>query len=636
MGSDQTTATLKIELDDDVSGAAEEAATALQSLRNAIASDTRELNALRGMMKNLQQQNTVDVKQYRELKAAIDAKSGAIFRSQQNIVALGGKLSATAKAGKGLKPALSDAAKGTGDAAAAAKTASSAFEVFASNAGKLPGPLGQLVSRAGSLREMFKGLASHGLVLKVAVAALVVTIIGATAALTKYGIAQADVRRSEMLRLEGLTKMRNWWGIAAGNAKEMQASLDAVENSTALGRAELGRYQQQLYQAGLRGDNLNRTLEAMAIKSSVQGEAAAQQFAYWAIGAGLAGGSVKKLTDDVKARLGGIALRQMMSLNVMSEKLRANLGHITDGLKIEGFLTSLKSIMDMFSQTTAIGRSLKSMFTALFQPIVDGLTVGLGFKRFMQGMIIVAQQFVIVWLRLRLWIKQVFGKDLVTEGAKAKFWLYVGVIGAMALATAFLILAGNVLLATWPFLLAAAAVWGFYELVTDLCALFDEIDWSGLGKSIVDGVVNGIKAGFQKAKDAVKLLTNIFTQGFRGPLGIHSPSRLFAELGLAIPQGVVLGVERGRPQAEKSVRTLVEMPPLQLPETSAPEPARAPTAPPPPPAAAPKQAAQVNVNIDQLHIHAGGNNARDMAADFKAELVRLLEGVAIELGASPA
>jgi hypothetical protein len=74
---------------------------------------------------------------------------------------------------------------------------------------------------------------------------------------------------------------------------------------------------------------------------------------------------------------------------------------------------------------------------------------------------------------------------------------------------------------------------------------------------MIDGVVRGLSEGVARLQSAVQEVATAAMGSFRSALGIRSPSRVFAELGLAIPQGVAEGVDRGSGEAQAAVTTMV-------------------------------------------------------------------------------
>jgi hypothetical protein len=613
-------ATLAIDLEDGTSGPAESANKALRDLREAINADTKALSEMQAAMKNLQSGTVVNVAQFKELKAKIDAKKQAISQAQSAYLSLGGTFGRVRMPSSKFKE-LTDAIKG------------------------MPGPLGALSTGLGGVEKLLsKGAIAFGIIGIVGALSLLVAGTAAAAlALGKFGVAEADARRSELLQIEGLTKLRNWYGIAAGNALEMRAAIDKVSDSTALGRGELLKYETQLYKAGLRGQNLTDALEGVAIKASVQGDAAAQAFAGWAVGAAWAGQSVKKLSDDVKARLGGIAARQMLSLDVQSQKMRQHFGRLFADLKIEGLLKAVNVVTSLFSQATASGQALKTLLEVVFQPMVDAVEfLAPSMKRFFQGVILGSQDVVIALLDVALWFKRAFGGSDVLKGidltsaalsaGKVAAYLFAGglafaavTLGGLAVSLAGVLVpviwsavaalsafAAAGLLAVAPFALGAIAIAGFGKALYELVDSWDVIvDWAREGGgSFVDGLIGGMKAKWAALKGAVVGMASGVKQSLKDALGIHSPSKEFAKLGKQLPAGLEVGIKAGSASADRAVADMVGVP-----------------------AGAKGGGGSVQLTIEGgIHLHGAEKGAREHAEDFVRELERVLGGVNIQMG----
>lgn len=63
-----------------------------------------------------------------------------------------------------------------------------------------------------------------------------------------------------------------------------------------------------------------------------------------------------------------------------------------------------------------------------------------------------------------------------------------------------------------------------------------------LGKFIWDGLINGLKDAWSTVTDGIKSFTDGFVNGFKEALGIHSPSKVFAELGGYVVEGLANGI----------------------------------------------------------------------------------------------
>ena len=603
-------ATFAINLEDGTSGPAGKAASALASLRQSIDGDTKALAGMNKAMKNLKLATTPNTTQIAELQKKIDESKASIAAAQSAYLGLGGSFTRTGGGARGLAERFAELQKASQS---------------------VPGPLGGVVSQVGALRGMLAGgvIALGILAIASAMAAVVAASVVATASLLKYGIAQADARRSELLRLEGLTKMRNWYGLAAGNAGEMQAAVDRVSASVALGRGKVAEYSTQLYKMGLRGENLTAALEGVAIKSTVQGEAAAMAFAGWAAGAARTGQSVRKLSDDVKARLGGIAAKQMLSLSVQSEKLHESFAALFSGLRVEGLLTALNSVTSLFSQNTASGRALKALMEAMLQPLIGAAEkAGPLLKRFFQGIVIGALFVTVQLLQVRNWFRKAFGDSEILKGIDAQRLAvyagiavvggFVGVLTACAVAVAAL--GAAVAVAVAPFYLMYKSIELSISAISSLFDLWQSTDWASLGTSIAGGIVKGLKSGTQWVIDSIKGLGAAAMGAFKSALGIHSPSRVFAKFGLAISEGVGVGVDRGAPGVNRAVGDMVS-----VPAEAASSPAAG--------TSSSTNSSSRSVSVGEIHIHTTAEKAPAIAQDIKRELERILEGVVASMAA---
>jgi TP901 family phage tail tape measure protein len=85
---------------------------------------------------------------------------------------------------------------------------------------------------------------------------------------------------------------------------------------------------------------------------------------------------------------------------------------------------------------------------------------------------------------------------------------------------------------------------------------WQQFSFADLGRQIATGLVNGLKAGLLWVWDAATGLANKAVGAIKSALGIHSPSRVFADLGGHTSAGLALGITRGAPAAVESVRRM--------------------------------------------------------------------------------
>ncbi|AZK85845.1 phage tail tape measure protein [Xanthomonas oryzae] len=76
------------------------------------------------------------------------------------------------------------------------------------------------------------------------------------------------------------------------------------------------------------------------------------------------------------------------------------------------------------------------------------------------------------------------------------------------------------------------------------------------GADMISGLVQGIRSKFGAAGDAVARVGTGVVDRFKGLLGIHSPSRVFAQLGDFTMQGLTVGLQRGQGAPVQAVTAL--------------------------------------------------------------------------------
>lgn len=77
-----------------------------------------------------------------------------------------------------------------------------------------------------------------------------------------------------------------------------------------------------------------------------------------------------------------------------------------------------------------------------------------------------------------------------------------------------------------------------------------------IGRNIVDGLVNGIKGAWHKVTGVISSLADKIPGPIRSALGIHSPSRVMAEIGKWITEGLVKGMLGGSKKVGETSKKL--------------------------------------------------------------------------------
>jgi hypothetical protein len=77
-----------------------------------------------------------------------------------------------------------------------------------------------------------------------------------------------------------------------------------------------------------------------------------------------------------------------------------------------------------------------------------------------------------------------------------------------------------------------------------------------IGRNIIDGIVNGIRNSLGRVMSAARAIVDKIPGPIRKALGIHSPSRVMAEIGKFITQGLVKGMLGGSKSVQKTSEKL--------------------------------------------------------------------------------
>ncbi len=85
-----------------------------------------------------------------------------------------------------------------------------------------------------------------------------------------------------------------------------------------------------------------------------------------------------------------------------------------------------------------------------------------------------------------------------------------------------------------------------------------------VGRNIIEGLIGGVKAAAGRIADAVLGPIKSAVDGVKSFLGIHSPSRLFREIGGFTGEGMALGLEDSAPLIAQASRALIPTAPDEL------------------------------------------------------------------------
>jgi hypothetical protein len=460
------------------------------------------------------------------------------------------------------------------------------------------GEAGAFLGRGTMLVNIFSRLAASPVGVAIALGVLALALVAATVALASFALSSSDAARSQRLLAEASTGSAHGAEILTANAREFAAS-------TGMGLEAASKLGNKLAQAGLAGRDLANAMQSAAIASSALGDEAgnkltaiAEQVAKlrsagasgglalsdamlsgsgvklndvaWAL-ANRIGTSVQKATAALQAgkvdmttaldalnsavekKLGRIARLQALALPKQFERFKANVHDLFAGSNIEPFLNALKDVLSVFDSTTITGRALKAAITGLSQPLIDAASAGGPiFKAFLQGMVIALLQISIILLKVRNYLRDAFGGELGgIDGMTAA--LLAGKVVLYSIAAGFALVAAGVALVVGPLVLFVLAIKAAYDFIANL-------DFGEIGSNLVDGFVSAILGGVGAVTDAVTNLATGARDTLKRVLGIHSPSLVFAQLGMQTAEGFARGVDEGAGGARGSVADMVGSP----------------------------------------------------------------------------
>lgn len=473
---------------------------------------------------------------------------------------------------------------------------------------KLGGPLGVLGQRAfgtaEGLKKLSTSIGSAGPYVAIAVAAVAlasgIALVAAAAvkATVEVGIWAtnlADAKRSNDALLAGMVNSQTE-GIALGNvigdlADELGTSTD-----------ELQRMASDLAKTGLRGRDLHEALEDAAVS-------AAQL----------------KYGDDFR--------NGAKSINAQVEKLKRNLDKMFSGLKIEALLSKFQSLGELFDENSASAQAIKVVFESIFQPLIDGLA----------GIVPKARtafiQFEILAMKALIAIKP-YGSTIMTV-VQVILGLSAVILGALAIAVGVVIVNLAMLAAAAGVVIAAvgALIAGVVWLGVKIVELAVQgIDWlkqkfegireflagfdlATLGTQMIDGLITGIKAA---AGGVIGSVTDVVSGGINAAkkaLGIASPSKVFAEIGMHTAAGMTEGVSDGAAETQGAIESLVA-PPSTVPGTPSSGPSTQPGT---------GKSGSVSLQGVTFNIN-GVQGAADAVKQLQALLTSIIEGDLASLG----
>lgn len=418
--------------------------------------------------------------------------------------------------------------------------------------------------------------------------------------------------------------------MAAGQTDmgKLSTEIKAIASSEALvegGGEKVRAMFAKLHEAGMKGTKLRFSAAMLAGTGVTEQELMAKlgmtpkQLDLAKKQGTLSGDRIADAMAAVLATKGGPVLAQQMdTIPAMMNKAKDSISRLFEDVDISPFTDGLKSLMGLFDQNTASGKTLKLLATTIFSGLFS--IVGKVFPYIRQGFLQLAILALKGYIAVQplvtkfkeFWATHTMGDKLVT--LLKGIGIVVGVVAvAMAAAGAVAFLFANWLTIVGVAAgLALAYVVGF--VVDSRAAIMGWVTGAATAASdFVMGLVNGIKNGAGFVIDAVKHLGSSMLGGIKSMLGISSPSVEMMKIGGHMTAGLEAGVDKGAPSAQGALQSATT---------------------PPAVAAAPAAAggSRSVVNHFQIDVH-GGGTAEDNAKAFRVAIADFFEEMGLMQGA---
>jgi hypothetical protein len=264
--------------------------------------------------------------------------------------------------------------------------------------------------------------------------------------------------------------------------------------------------------------------------------------------------ALKRAVDE---KFGAINADKLLGLDNQLQKFKADLASLAKDVDLTPVLKSIKSIADNFDATSTNGKALRNIVTTIGKAI--GVTFQSGtpvVQDFIDKAVYGALKIENYWLRAKIAFASVFGPDVQLEWIAFKASVtaiagtFIGLVETIVPGAAAIGAVVDV---------AKLAVFWFDSMKASVVFLKDAfltIDWSGIGGSIIDGLVGGITSGAKRVVGAVTDLAGSVKKAFTGALDIQSPSKVMFAYGKHTAEGAELGIEEGTPAVHAAAKAM--------------------------------------------------------------------------------
>jgi hypothetical protein len=577
----------------EASGAVDAYGGKLSELREASNTAAATERSLAAALKNTQQATGAGLKaldertkaikeaEAAEEKAAATA-SKAMADRQADVEAEAKKEAAARK--QALADAESDAKKAAAAIQQAAADSERKLKKFRMGMSGLGGPVGSLGAAGANAVDDFKDLeeavgttsatmltvGATAASAAVAIAAVTAVVLAATLAMAGWAIGLADSKRNTDLATQAAEAMHP-------ELEGLRGTIAAVSKETGAHSDELRELAGRLKEAKVAAEDMPDALRAAALAEAALGKGgSADLIAEMKAGKRAAG----ELAREASGKLGPIVSKQMMGISAQSQKAKDSIANLFGGLNIDSALDGLARMVSLFDANTEAGGAMKFLFESVFQPLIDQANkAAIVIEAFALGVLIGLTKLYIAVKPAIRGLADFFGFDdpatadtmaMVTTAGELLVPVILGLVTAFTAVVAIAaVVAASFAL---PLVAFGALVAG---VVAGGIALYDAIagNWgkikdflgsislSDVGIAMMRGLAEGISGAVGLPIAAITGAAQAAISAAKNALGIHSPSKVFAELGGYTAEGFAEGVDDGAGQAQAAMTEMTAPPP---------------------------------------------------------------------------
>ncbi len=231
-------------------------------------------------------------------------------------------------------------------------------------------------------------------------------------------------------------------------------------------------------------------------------------------------------------------------LGKLGDRLKKNFTKIFGGLNIKPLLAQLEKIGDLFDEGSASANAIKTVFNSIFQPIVDGIA------EVLPKAVAFFIQLEIMALKALIFIKPYGG---VLEAIAIGFGVVIVVLvvlAALLVGFAVAMTAVVALIISIPFWITDA----FNAAVEWLSSL----SFTEIGTNLIQGLIDGLLGAGGGVLKAITGIVGGAIDGAKSLLGIASPSKVFAEIGMHTAAGMEEGIDSGAADVQASMGEMAD------------------------------------------------------------------------------